>query len=84
MVIPTGGGKTVVYAIPSIMKRGQSVVVSPLVMLMYDQMARFRQLGINTCHYNTLLSEEEKHLFCITWFKLNASMNLCSLVQRQF
>ena len=60
VVIPTGGGKTVVYAIPSIMKRGLSVVVSPLVMLMYDQVARLRQLGINTCYYNTLLSEEEK------------------------
>ena len=60
MAIPTGGGKTVVYAIPSIMKRGLSVVVSPLVMLMYDQVARLRQLSINTCYYNTLLSEEEK------------------------
>ena len=60
VVIPTGGGKTVVYAIPSIMKRGLSVVISPLVMLMYDQVARLRQLGINTCYYNTLLSEEEK------------------------
>ena len=54
-VIPTGGGKTVVYVLPCIMKPGLAVVISPIMMLMRDQVARLRGYGINTCYYNTLL-----------------------------
>ena len=39
---------------------GISIVVSPLVMLIYDQVARLREVGINTCCYNDLLSDAEK------------------------
>ena len=60
VVIPTGGGKTIIYAIPCILKPGIAIVVSPLMMLMCDQVARLRGLGINTCYYNTLLSDQEK------------------------
>ena len=60
VVIPTGGGKTIIYAIPCILKPGIAIVVSPLMMLMCDQVARLRGLGINTCYYNTLLSGQEK------------------------
>ena len=59
-VIPTGGGKTVVYAFPCIMKPGLAVVISPLMMLMCEQVARLREYGINTCYYNTLLSDYER------------------------
>lgn len=59
-VIPTGGGKTIVYVIPCILKAGIAVVVSPLMMLMCDQVARLRSLGINTCYFNTLITENEK------------------------
>ena len=59
VVIPTGGGKTVIYTIACVMRKGVSVVISPLIMLMYDQVARLRQLGINTCYYNTLLPKNE-------------------------
>ena len=60
VVIPTGGGKTVVYALPCIMMPGLAVVISPLMMLMCDQVARLRGYGINTCYYNTLLSDNER------------------------
>ena len=59
-VIPTGGGKTVVYALPCIMKPGLAVVISPLMMLMCDQVVRLRGYGINTCYYNTLLTDNER------------------------
>lgn len=59
-VVPTGGGKTIIYAIPCILKPGIAVVVSPLMMLMCDQVARLRSVGINTCYYNTLLKEEQR------------------------
>ncbi|KAJ7386902.1 hypothetical protein OS493_006936 [Desmophyllum pertusum] len=60
VVIPTGGGKTVVYALPCIMMPGLAVVISPLIMLMCDQVARLRGCGINTCYYNTMLSDNER------------------------
>ena len=63
VVIPTGGGKTVIYTIACVMRKGVSVVISPLIMLMYDQVARLRQLGINICYYNTLLPENEGKFF---------------------
>ena len=59
-VIPTGRGKTVVYVLPCIMKPGLAVVISPLMMLMCDQVARLQGYGINTCYYNTLLSDSER------------------------
>lgn len=37
VLIPTGGGKTVTYVLPCIMTPGIAIVVSPLIMLMYDQ-----------------------------------------------
>ena len=60
IVIPTGGGKTAVYALPCIMKPGLAVVISPLMMLMCDQVARLREYGINTCYFNTLLSDSAR------------------------
>ena len=60
VVIPTGGGKIVVYALPCIMMPGLAVVISPLMMLMCDQVAKLRGYGINTCYYNTMLSDNER------------------------
>eukprot|EP00112_Aurelia_sp_Birch-Aquarium-sp1_P019997 Seg5055.2 transcript_id=Seg5055.2/GoldUCD/mRNA.D3Y31 product="ATP-dependent DNA helicase Q5" protein_id=Seg5055.2/GoldUCD/D3Y31 len=59
-IVPTGGVKTLIYTIPCMMKKGLSVVISPLLILMYDQVARLRQLGVNTCYYNTLLEEQDR------------------------
>ena len=58
VLIPTGGGKTVIYAVVSLLLSGLTVVVSPLLMLMYDQLLRLREKGINNCYINTLLSPE--------------------------
>ena len=60
VLIPTGGGKTVVYTLPCIITAGLGVVVSPLIMLMGDQVTRLRRHGINTCYFNTKLSESER------------------------
>lgn len=60
VIIPTGGGKTVTYVLPCMMTPGIAIVVCPLVMLMVDQVSRLRSLGINTCYYNTLLSESAR------------------------
>ena len=60
VIIPTGRGKIVTFSIPSMMRQGLSLVISPLIMLMYDQVTRLRQHGINTCYYNSLLTDNEK------------------------
>lgn len=58
VVIPTGGGKTVIYTIPTLLMPGITVVVSPLLMLMHDQLLKLREKGINTCYVNSMLTKE--------------------------
>ena len=58
VVIPTGGGKTVIYTIPTLMMPGITVVVSPLLMLMHDQLLKLREKGINSCYLNSMLTKE--------------------------
>ena len=60
VIIPTGGGKTVIYSLPCIMTPGIAFVIPPLIMLMSDQVARLQQCGINTCYYNTMLTNSER------------------------
>lgn len=45
-ILPTGGGKSILYLLPSAMREGLTLVVSPLVSLMSDQVERARQAGI--------------------------------------
>ena len=59
IVIPTGGGRTVIYCIPTLMMPGITVVVSPLLMLMHDQLLKLREKGINTCYINSMLTKEK-------------------------
>ena len=60
ILIPTGGGKTVIYAVPTLMLPGITAVVSPLLMLMHDQLLHLREKGINTCYINSMLSGDER------------------------
>jgi len=46
MILPTGGGKSLCYQLPSILMKGTTVVVSPLLALMHDQVTALQDLGI--------------------------------------
>jgi ATP-dependent DNA helicase RecQ len=59
-VLPTGGGKSVCYQIPSLMRPGVGLVVSPLIALMSDQVAALRQLGVRAAKLDSTLTGPER------------------------
>src|SRR5436190_15526077 len=59
-VAPTGAGKSVSYWVPALLSTGVTIVVSPLISLMKDQVDRLRSLGVPATFVNSSLDRAEQ------------------------
>ncbi len=61
-VLPTGAGKSLCFQLPALMTAGLTLVVSPLISLMQDQVGALRRRGIAAAYLNSLLSADQRRL----------------------
>ena len=59
-VLPTGAGKSLCYQLPALMTEGLTLVISPLVALMQDQVAALQRRGVSAAYVNSLLGPDDR------------------------
>lgn len=58
-IMPTGGGKSICYQVPALILQGLTIVISPLISLMKDQVDTINEMGIEAAYINSSLSTKE-------------------------
>ena len=58
-IMPTGAGKSICYQVPALMLSGITIVISPLISLMQDQVKALNEAGVHAAYINSSLSESQ-------------------------
>ena len=58
-IMPTGAGKSICYQVPALMMPGITIVISPLISLMQDQVKALNEAGIHAAFINSSLTENQ-------------------------
>ena len=82
MILPTGGGKSLCYQLPSLMMPGVTVVISPLLALMHDQVMALKANGVKAQMLSSMQSHEELDL--IRYELLQGELKLLYIAPERF
>src|SRR6187455_2873016 len=63
VVLPTGGGKSLCYQAPAVLRGGTTLVVSPLIALMKDQVDALQRVGVPAVQIDSSLTDSERFAF---------------------